>query len=286
MPTDAADLSTSGTERSALAVQYKDPTNLQDRVSIYSYLDPEQPLPAGTTFEAWMLDHYRWVGTETAVDIGCGPGGSLGPLSERAALAIGIDLSAGMIASAVRNSLTIESRVAVADVEMLPLTSSVVDVVVAAFMLYHVPNLPDGLSEVRRILRPEGMLLAATNGRDDKREIRDAWEAAGRRVVGPGFKVPRWGDRFNLDDGPQALEEFFEVLAVDRTTGTFRFPDPEPVIRWVRSLRDGWAERLDDATWEAIVAELRSDIAVHIADHGSFEVAKDSGVIVARRRYA
>jgi SAM-dependent methyltransferase len=205
-------------------------------------------------------------------------------LSERAALAIGIDLSAGMIAGAVRNNLTNESRVAVADIEMLPLTSSVVDVVVAAFMLYHVPNLSSGLSEVRRVLRPDGMLLAEANGRDDKREITDSWEAAGRRVVGPGFKVPRWGDRFNLDDGPQALGEFLEVLAVDRTTWTFRFPDPEPVIRWVRSLRDGWAERLDVATWEAIVAELRTNIALHIEDHGSFEVAKDSGVTVARRR--
>jgi SAM-dependent methyltransferase len=220
MPSDAADLSTSGTERSALATQYKDPTNLQERVSVYAYLQPEQPLPAGMTFEEWMLDHYEWSGTETAIDVGCGPGGYLGPLHDRSALAIGLDLSPGMAASAIRNNSTIETRVAVADIEMLPLRSGVVDVVVAAFMLYHVPNLRRGLSEIRRVLRPGGVFLAATNGIGDKREIRECWQSAGCRVVGPAFEVPRWGERFNLDEGPEVLDGLFEVAEVDRTRGT------------------------------------------------------------------
>jgi SAM-dependent methyltransferase len=178
---------------------------------------PDRPLPAGLTFEDWMLDYYEWSGRETAIDVGCGPGGYLAPLHDRSALTIGLDPSPGMAASAIRNNSTIEARVAVADIEMLPLKSGVVDVVVAAFMLYHVPNLHRGLSEIRRVLRPDGVLLAATNGCGDKREIRDCWQAAGSRVVGPGFKVPRWGDRFNLDDGPEVLGGFFEVVEVDRT---------------------------------------------------------------------
>jgi SAM-dependent methyltransferase len=234
------------------------------------------------TFEEWMLDHYEWRGTETAIDVGCGPGGYLEALHDRSALTIGLDLSPGMVASAVRNNSTIETRVAVADIEMLPLRSDVVDVVVAAFMLYHVPNLNRGLSEIRRVLRPDGVVLAATNGLDDKHEIREFWQAAGCRVVGPGFRVPRWGDRFNLDGGADILSGFFEVVEVDRTRGTFRFPHPDPVIRWVDSLRDGWSDRLDDATWEAVLAALRIDVASHIEIHGSFDVAKDSGVILAR----
>jgi SAM-dependent methyltransferase len=282
MASDPADLSTSGTERSALASQYKDPTNLENRVSIYTYLQPEQPLPTGTTFEDWVLGHYEWHGTETAIDVGCGPGGFLEALHNRSALTIGLDLSPGMVAGALRHNSAIETRVAVADIEMLPLRSDVADVVVAAFMLYHVPDLNRGLSEIRRVLRRNGVLLAVTNGVDDKHEIRELWQAAGRRIVGPGFKVPRWGDRFNLDGGAQILRGFFGVVEVDRTRGTFRFPHPDPVIRWVDSLRDGWSDRIDDSTWGAVLAALRSDIANHIEHHGSFDVAKDSGVLLAR----
>jgi SAM-dependent methyltransferase len=185
MPTDGADLNSTGTERSALAAQYKDPGNLHDRVSVYAYLDPEQPLPAGVTFEEWVLDHHRWTGNETTIDVGCGPGGYFAALDKRSVRTIGLDLSPGMVSSALHHNSATHVQAAVADIQMLPVKSGVVDVVVAAFMLYHVPDLHQALREVRRVLRAGGSLLAVTNGPGDKQEIRDHWERAGRRVLGP-----------------------------------------------------------------------------------------------------
>ena len=50
---------------------------------------------------------------------------------------------------------------------------------------------------------------------------------------------PHWSDNFNLDNGAAVLGETFDVVAVDRTRGTFEFPDPGPVLAWVQSLRPG-----------------------------------------------
>lgn len=45
----------------------------------------------------------------------------------------------------------------------LPLGDGGVDVVLAMHMLYHVPDVPAPVAELRRIVKPGGTLLASTN---------------------------------------------------------------------------------------------------------------------------
>ncbi len=56
-------------------------------------------------------------------------------------------------------------RAEVADANHLPYADGTFDAVVAMWMLYHVPNLDRTLAEARRVLRPGGVLIAVTNGR-------------------------------------------------------------------------------------------------------------------------
>ena len=284
MSGDASDLRLAGTERSVVAAQYEDPSNLQSRVSVYAYLCPEHPLPEGATFEDWVLDHLDWTGEESALDIGCGPGGFLSPISLRAGRVMGLDLSSGMLARARKAAPNGHAYLAAADIQALPLVSDSVDVVVAAFMLYHVPHLERALQELSRVLRSDGMILAVTNGPEDKAEIRQAWQEAGRRIIGHTFNVPHWSDNFNLDNGATVLGKTFDVVAVDRTKGTFRFPDPGPVLTWVQSLRPGLEGEIEDATWTDVMGELRRVVAHEIEAHGTFAVGKDSGLVIARKR--
>ena len=284
MSGDASGLRLAGTERSVVAAQYDDPSNLQSRVNVYAYLCPEHPLPEGVTFEDWVLDHLDWTGEESALDIGCGPGGFLSPICLRAGRVMGFDLSLGMLARARKRTPDGQAHLAAADIQALPLVSDSVDVVIAAFMLYHVPHLDRALQELSRVLQSGGMILAVTNGPGDKAEIRQAWHDAGRRVIGPTFNTPHWSDNFNLDNGAAVLGEAFEVVAVDRTRGMFKFPDPEPVLAWVQSLRPGLEDEINDATWTDVMGELRRVVAHEIEVHGGFAAGKDSGLIVARKR--
>ena len=52
----------------------------------------------------------------------------------------------------------------VQDVQHLLAPDAAYDVVLALWMLYHVPDLDRGLGELRRVLRPGGRLVAVTNG--------------------------------------------------------------------------------------------------------------------------
>ena len=284
MSGDASDLRLAGTERSVVAAQYEDPSHLQSRVNVYAYLHPEHPLPIGVTFEDWVLDHLDWTGEESALDIGCGPGGFLSPISLRAGRVMGFDLSLGMLARARNDISDGQAHLAAADIQALPLVSDSVDVVVAAFMLYHVPHLDRALQELSRVLQSGGTILAVTNGPGDKAEIRQAWQEAGRRIIGQTFNAPHWSDNFNLDNGATVLGETFDVVAVDRTRGTFMFPDPEPVLAWVQSLRPGLEGGIEDATWADVMGELRRVVAHEIDVHGTFAAVKDSGLVIARKR--
>jgi ubiquinone/menaquinone biosynthesis C-methylase UbiE len=62
------------------------------------------------------------------------------------------------------------------DVQELPFADGSFDTVVAAWMLFHVPDLDRGLAEIERVLAPGGFLVAVTNSVDNLRELRELME--------------------------------------------------------------------------------------------------------------
>ena len=59
----------------------------------------------------------------------------------------------------------------VADAQSLPFADATFDGAIANHMLYHVPDRAKALGELRRILKPNGILFAATNGERHLTEI-------------------------------------------------------------------------------------------------------------------
>jgi ubiquinone/menaquinone biosynthesis C-methylase UbiE len=99
-------------------------------------------------------------------------GGGEGELAERihaelGAEVIGIDQSERMVE--IQRSKGIDARVG--DVQELPFADGEFDVAVAAWMLYHVPDLDRGLAELARVLKPGGRFVAVTNSADQLREL-------------------------------------------------------------------------------------------------------------------
>jgi ubiquinone/menaquinone biosynthesis C-methylase UbiE len=65
-----------------------------------------------------------------------------------------------------------------ADAQRLPLPDDCVDVAMAMHMLYHVPDVATAISELRRITRPDGIVLASTNSSAHLAEIAALVDAA------------------------------------------------------------------------------------------------------------
>lgn len=109
-----------------------------------------------------------------------------------------IDISPRMVELARQRGVLAE----VGDVQALPFDDGQFDCVVAAWMLYHVPNLDLGLSEIARVLMPGGCLIAATNS---VKHLQELWSLVGHE---------RWGLPFTAENGGEILHRhFFDVQA-------------------------------------------------------------------------
>src|SRR5499433_3489208 len=101
------------------------------------------------------------------LDCGTGTGVMIRPLLSQLSLSPGVhavDLSTGML-SAAKSELEkggVDVRLQVADARELPFADRSFDMVMSAHMLEHLPEPGEGLREIARVLRPQGLLLIIT----------------------------------------------------------------------------------------------------------------------------
>ena len=136
-------------------------------------------------------------------------GGGQGELAERIGRELGaqvsfVDLSPRMVELARARGLDAQ----VGDVQELPFADGTFDTVVAAWMLYHVPDVDHALAEIARVLQTGGALIAVTNAHDHVAELRElvAHEERLRRHVqqrrtasGSCVRTSRSIERFDAD---------------------------------------------------------------------------------------
>ncbi len=115
-------------------------------------------------------DLAPWIIGPRVVELGVGTGVISGGLRRHDVEVVGFDLSVAMMRAAVAR---IGDRVAVADVDRLPLADDSVDTAFFVWVLQLVPDPAATLSEAARVVRPGGSVVAITSGPeyDDRDEI-------------------------------------------------------------------------------------------------------------------
>ncbi len=116
-----------------------------------------------------LLDRFcsRLPAEARVADLGCGHGVEVAALREKGLGAVGIDLSAGMLACAAE---LVPGRLAQADLRHLPFADTTLSGVWSVHALLHVPaaDFPGVLVEMRRVLRPGGWAALSLAGGDDE----------------------------------------------------------------------------------------------------------------------
>ena len=154
------------------------------------------------------------------LEVGCGWGElAVWIARDTEAEVVAIDLSPRMVELA--RSRGVDARVA--DVQDLPFADASFDVAVAAWMLYHVPDLDRGIAEVARVLRPGGRLVASTNSRFHLMELRE--------LVGSGPSTLT----FARENGSELLAVHFARVTREDVDGTMQFADRSAVEAYVRA---------------------------------------------------
>lgn len=132
------------------------------------------------------------------LEVGCGTGLVLRRIAGFAKTAKGIDLSPGMLEKAKERGLDVCEGSATD----LPFADASFDVTCSFKVLAHVPDIEKALSEMARVTRPGGVILA---------ELYNPWSFRGLlRVLGPARKVGRTkneSDVYTRFDSPRRAAE-------------------------------------------------------------------------------
>lgn len=202
-----------------VASQYATETGLAARKAVYAEV-------SGPDAREFVFAAIAEVAPGIVLEVGCGEG----ELAERVqnelgAKVVALDQSPRMVE--LTQARGVDARVG--DVQELPFADDSFDVAVAAWMLYHVPDLDRGLGELSRVLRPGGRFIAATNAADHLQEM---FELVGRG----GFDFP-----FRADNGAEILARHFTNVESRDGSGTVTFRKAEQIRSYLRS-----SERLAD----------------------------------------
>ena len=255
--------------------QYRDSSRLATRGSLHEKY--------GTAALSW----FDFVGARLGLvagccvlEAGCGPGWlwaqSSVPVPADTELTL-TDLSPGMVEEAVARVVGSDRFASVvgepADLQDLPFAAASFDRVVANHMLYHLPDPGRGVAELARVVRPDGVVIAATNGR---RHMREIWEI--RAEVFGLSPVDETVDVFGAETGFVMLRDRFEEVAWFQYRDELHCTDPADVIAYLCSTPPG--EDADDDEMARIEAAIDRGFA---AGGGSMRITKDAGCFVARR---
>lgn len=150
-----------------------------------------------------------------------GPG--QGELSERIAKELGADVVA--VDQSTRMVELTRNRginALVGDVQALPCDDGSFDAAVAAWMLYHVPDVDRAIAELHRVLRPGGRLVAVTNSAWNLAEL---WSLVG--------ETPKADYAFGRENGEEVLRRQFPRVEAHDIDGDVTFPDHAAACAYV-----------------------------------------------------
>lgn len=211
-----------GTDAASVRQQYGTEARLQTRASVWR----------GSAPQDHVLTSLEGMAPGRVVEVGCGTG-ALAALVQEAlpgCEVLATDISPRMVELASARGVSAQ----VADSAALPFADGSADVVLACWMLYHVPDLAATLRELRRVLRPDGVLIAVTNG---DRHLAELYELSG------GTPPPL---QFSSENGRATLEDHFEQVAQVDFATVADFPDAAAAREYLRTFAPELASALPE----------------------------------------
>ncbi len=257
----------SSNDVAAVKEQYANSKGLSTRISFHELYSTNKQ-----GYGNWIVSNYEIPEGARVLEIGCGTGVSwLGheDLIDKCEKFYFTDFSEGMLET-IKGNLGERANVEYmqADIQNLPFDDKSFDIVIANAMLYHVPDLAKGISEVRRVLRDGGTFYCSTYGESGFTEELANWF----KLEGDDFKP---NHNFTMDNGADHLGKAFTEITALRYKDSFHITNIDDLAGYIVSLAS--LHGIGTLPKEKIYEVLRAH-----EENGVIDLPKDYGMFVAR----
>ena len=244
--------------------QYRTATNLKARIALHERFGTNP-----FAWQRWVFDQLALGDTANVLELGCGPGTFWRENLDRIPAKWDVvlsDFSAGMVeTSQAALSILPNFHFQQFDAQAIPFPDASFDAVIANHMIYHIPDKPKALAEIRRVLRPGGKLYAATNGSAHLQELHDLSEKV-------DFEPVRFAPSFTLENGVAQLQPFFANITLQTYKNELAVTEVEPVVDYLASYNDFLPEQAE---------QVRTLVAEQISKAGRFVIRNSTGLFIA-----
>ena len=257
----------SSNDSEAVKAQYSTSKGLDIRIAFHDKYSTNKQ-----GYGSWLVSNYDIRKGMCVLEVGCGTGSLwLGhdDLIDKCDRLVLTDLSEGMLKKTKENlggNPNVEYRIE--DIQNLSFEDDTFDVVIANAMLYHVPDLPKGLSEVARVLKNGGGFYCATLGENNFVEKLAEWFRLGGEEFNPNHN-------FTMQNGAEKLHAVFDDVTPLYYDDSLHILEIEDLVAYLRSL----------ASFKAVLNlpehKIRDILAEHAAD-GAIDLPKDYGMFICR----
>lgn len=259
---------------SILKKQYKDASNIMARINLHKQYSVNKQ-----GWFPWIYEQMQVKPGQKILELGCGAGDLWVENAEKFPADISItvtDISDGMLRDA-RREIGREDAVfsyAICDCEAIPFEDETFDLVVANHVLFYCEDIDRACREIRRVLKPGGMLIAGTYGSAHMKEISRVVMEFDDRIV---LAAENLYDRFGKENGTDILQRVFEQVEWRQYEDAIEIDDAEPLISYVLSCHGNQNQYIAHK-----YREFRAFMKKKTA--GGFRITKDAGIFFAKNK--
>lgn len=211
-----------------------------------------------------LLDRLPLAAAHDVIDVGCGSGALLPHIQRRApdATVVGVDRSEGMLELARQKHA---GPLLLMDAQRLDLPDSSFDVAVLAYVLFHMPDPERCLAEVRRVLRPGGVVGVVTWAGEEPPPANSVWDEELTAAGAQTLQLPAVDNAASCDT-PEKLRGLFDragltTTEIHRETIEHQWA-PADHFEWhLSSTSRVRLQSLDEASRQACVGRVRDRLA-------------------------
>lgn len=258
-------------ERS-LKTQYQNAANISARIRLHREysVNPKGWFP-------WLLEQCELHEGMRILEIGCGNGALWSEnrewIPEHMQVVLS-DKSDGMLRD-VQRELGEDERFSYErfDCNEIPYGEAEFDLVIANHVLFYCEDIPQVLSECKRVLRPNGQFLCSTYGRNHMKEITQLVQRFNKDIV---LSADCLYEHFGLENGAEILRAFFPEAEEHIYKDAIEIDEPESLISYILSCHGNQNQLLLDQYkefCEFVSQQMR----------GGFHITKEAGAFICKK---